>query len=276
VLSLLSFIALVIGFYLWHCFGVAIGLHRFLSHRSFSCPKALEYFWVFAAYLAFHGSPIWWATMHRAHHRYVDTPLDPHAPLYGKFKAYTFYTPFKYADHIDPNVQSPDLMRDPVYRALECGGNWKVGYALNVVICVAFRVALFYLFGWQVALASAIAGIIALNVPLILNVVCHIPQLGTRNYATADDSVNVWWMAILCLGEGWHNNHHAFPGSARAGMRKGEVDFSWMILSALSKVGLVTQVNEAHAYGATHRRLTVHRPRPVPVAEERTPVRSKI
>lgn len=240
----MSFVLLVIGFYLWHCFGVTIGLHRLLSHRSFRCSKLLEYQWVMAAYLAFHGSPIWWATMHRAHHRHVDTPLDPHAPAYGVLQAYAFYMPFKYADHIDPHKQSPDLVKDPLYRLLECGGNWRVGYALNVVICIAFRVALFYLFGWQVALASLIAGIIALNVPLILNVVCHIPKLGGRNFETADDSVNVWWMGLLCLGEGWHNNHHAHPAAARSGVRKREFDASWLIIRTLQRLSLVTHVNE--------------------------------
>jgi fatty-acid desaturase len=263
----INFLALTLVFYLWHTFGVSIGLHRYLAHKSFRCPKLLEYFWVSAAYLAFHGSPIWWATIHRAHHRYVDTPLDPHAPNFGIFKAYTFYTPFAYAGHIDPAVQSPDLLRDPIYKALECGGNWKVGYAVNVVICVGFRVALYYLFGWQVALASVIAGIMALNVPLILNVVCHIPKLGSRNYATVDDSVNVWWMAVICLGEGWHNNHHAFPGSARSGLRKHEFDISWEILSALRKLHIISDVNEAHLGSPAHERLTVNRPRPVHVRE---------
>jgi stearoyl-CoA desaturase (delta-9 desaturase) len=240
-----SFILLVISFYLWHIFGEAIGLHRLLSHRSFSCPKWLEYFWVFGAYLAFQGSPIWWVTIHRAHHRHVDTPLDPHAPGNGVFSAYTFYSPFRYADHINPKEQSKDLFKDPIYAFLECGGNWRVGYALNVAICILFRIGLFCLFGWTVAIASLVAGVISLNIPLLLNVICHIPRLGSRNYATDDDSVNVWWMSVLTLGEGWHNNHHAFPNSARAGIKSHEIDLCWLKLCALKKLGLITSVNEA-------------------------------
>jgi stearoyl-CoA desaturase (delta-9 desaturase) len=247
---MINFLALLLAFYLWHTFGVTIGLHRLLSHRSFKCPKWLEHQWVIAAYLAFHGSPIWWATMHRAHHRHVDTPLDPHAPKFGMYEAYAFYLPFKYADHIEPRRQSRDLLADPLYRALECGGNWRVGYALNVVICVGFRLALWALFGWQVALASFIAGIMALNVPLILNVVCHIPKLGNRNFNTVDDSVNVWWMAVICLGEGWHNNHHALPGSPKSGVKDHEIDASWIVLRSLEKIGLVSGLETA-------RRMTV-------------------
>jgi fatty-acid desaturase len=241
----LSFILLVFFFYLWHIFGVAIGLHRLLAHRSFRCPKWLEYFWVFGAYLAFHGSPIWWTTIHRAHHRHVDTPLDPHSPRNGMFSAYTFYSPFKYADHINPETQSKDLLSDPIYKFLECGGDWRIGYALNVVLCILFRVVLFGLFGWTVVCASLVAGVISLNLPLLLNVVCHIPRLGSQNYTTNDDSVNVWWMSVLCLGEGWHNNHHAFPGSARSGLKWYEIDQCWLVLCALKKIGLVSSVNEA-------------------------------
>ena len=243
-LQVLSFLGLLLAFYVIHTFGVAIGLHRLLAHHSFRCPKWLEYFWVFSAYLAFHGSPIWWATIHRAHHRYVDTPLDPHAPSNGIFGAYTFYTPFKYADHVDPTKQSKDLLKDPLYSMLECGGNWRLGYGLNVAICIGFRILLFVVFGWTVALASLIAGFLAMNTPLALNVVCHIPKLGSRNYDTPDVSVNVWWMSVICLGEGWHNNHHAFPGSARAGMKPHEIDLSWLLLLALRKIGLVHSLNE--------------------------------
>lgn len=241
---MLSFLGLLLAFYVIHTFGVAIGLHRLLAHHSFRCPKWLEYFWVFSAYLAFHGSPIWWATIHRAHHRYVDTPLDPHAPSNGIFGAYTFYTPFKYADHIDPAKQSKDLLKDPVYSALECGGDWRLGYGLNVAICIGFRILLFVVFGWTVALASLIAGFLAMNTPLALNVVCHIPKLGSRNYDTPDVSVNVWWMSVICLGEGWHNNHHAFPGSARAGIKPHEIDLSWLLLIGLRKIGILHSLNE--------------------------------
>jgi fatty-acid desaturase len=243
LVKVFSFVALVLFFYMVHTFGTAIGLHRLLSHRSFRCHKWLEYFWVFSAYLAFHGAPIWWATIHRAHHRYVDTPLDPHAPKNGIFSAYTFYSPFKYADHIDPAILSKDLLKDPIYKFLECGGDWRKGYGLNVALCLCFRLILFCMFGWMVACASLIAGLIALNTPLLLNIFCHIPRLGSQNFATGDDSVNVWWMSIICLGEGWHNNHHAFPGAARAGIKPHEVDLSWLLLQGLNKIGLVSAMN---------------------------------
>lgn len=242
---MLDFVLLFIAFYVWHSLGVTIGYHRLLSHRSLSCPKAVEYFWVLPGYLAFEGSPIWWATIHRAHHRYVDTSLDPHSPKHGLVNAhFGWLTKNGYASHVDPHTHSKDLLKDPLYLFLEQDGNWWRSHALVFAIGVAFRLAILMAFGWVPALASALAGLAVLQIPLMLNVTCHIPRLGYKNFATTDDSVNVWWVALLANGEGWHNNHHAFPGSARSGMRWFEFDLSWLIICAMRRVGLVTRVND--------------------------------
>ena len=240
---LLVFLAL----YIWHSLGVTIGYHRLLSHRSFSCIKPLEYFFVLGGYLAFEGSPIWWAAMHRAHHRYVDTNLDPHSPRYGGvWNAYIGWTMYKtYPEHIDPNTQCKDLMKDPIYRFLDQGGNWTRAHIVNFAIGISLRVALFFMFGWQVALASVLASLAVLQIPLLLNVVCHMPKAGYKNYGGADDSVNVWWVAILAMGEGWHNNHHMFPGSARSGLKPHEIDVSWIVLRVCKWLKMVGFMNEA-------------------------------
>jgi len=260
-------------FYCWHIFGITIGLHRLLGHRAFRCPKFVEYFFVGAAYLAFQGSPVWWATIHRAHHRYVDTPLDPHAPkTKGWFAAYAFYTDMRYPAHINPAVQSKDLLKDPLYAFLETkDDSWHRGYALNVGLSLLFRVALWVAFGPIIAAASLLAGMVAWNVPLFLNVFCHIPKLGYKNFALKDDSVNVWWMAAICAGEGWHNNHHKYPASSRSGLTKWEIDPSWLVLKMLMRVGLVSYMNEKLVEGnddQDHSVLPVSGPvsLPVPVA----------
>jgi stearoyl-CoA desaturase (delta-9 desaturase) len=77
----------------------------------------------------------------------------------------------------------------------------------------------------------------------MLNVICHLTKQGYKNFSTADDSVNVWWVGILAAGEGWHNNHHAFPGSAKTGLRPHEVDLSWLTIRLGKKLGLVSWVN---------------------------------
>lgn len=239
---MLEFGLLFLAFYIWHGLGVTIGYHRLLSHRAFKCPKFVEYFWVLPGYLAFEGSPIWWTAIHRAHHRYVDTPLDPHSPQSGWFYSYFgWLLEPGYAEHVDPAKQVKDLVSDPIYRFLECGGNWKAIHATSYGINILFRVILLFVFGWKIALASILAGFAVLQIPLLLNFACHIPKLGYQRFAVEDDSVNVWWVGLLALGEGWHNNHHAFPGSAKTGVGM-ELDLSWNVIQLMEKLKLVNNV----------------------------------
>jgi stearoyl-CoA desaturase (delta-9 desaturase) len=164
----------------------------------------------------------------------------------------------EYPAHIDPKTQAKDLMSDPIYRFLEQGGNLERGHIVGFACCFAYRIILFALFGWVPALASLLAGLAVLQIPLMLNVFCHIPKLGYKNYPGVDDSVNVWFVGLLACGEGWHNNHHAYPGSARTGMRFFEIDISWLTICLMEKLHLVYRVNsitheqllEKHAYAA--------------------------
>ena len=231
---------------LWSGLGTAIGYHRGLSHRSYTSPKFVEYFFVLGAIMGFQGSPIWWTTIHRAHHRYSDTELDSHSPRHGfKFWDYRWFLKPSYAVQMDPKQQCPDLYKDSLYRFLECDGDWVKAQWLNFFgIAVLGRALLIPIFGWKVAAVSLLAGVAFFQMPLIFNYICHLPQLGYRTYATTDDSVNVWWVGLLWFGEGWHNNHHAFPAAARAGVRPHEFDISWAILSMLKKVGLVHRLND--------------------------------
>ncbi|MDR3615819.1 MAG: acyl-CoA desaturase [Candidatus Obscuribacterales bacterium] len=241
-----TFIAVFVISYWWHMMGVTIGYHRLLSHRSFRCPKLVEYFWVLGGYLAFEGSPIWWAAIHRAHHRYVDQPRDPHSPRQRGWK-YAYIGWIKepgYPDYINPPRQAKDLLKDQLYAWLEQGGDWRKAHRLSAKINLAFRCLLWLSCGWIVMVANFAAALIVQQIPLMLNVICHIPKLGYKNYPTPDDSVNVWWVAVLTAGEGWHNNHHAFPGSARSGLKPHEIDPSWLMLLMMKMFGLVSWMHE--------------------------------
>ncbi len=241
-----EFLTVFLISYVLHALGVTIGYHRLLSHRSFSCPRIVEYFWVMLGYLAFEGSPIWWATIHRAHHRHVDTSLDPHSPKFGYYNAHVGWLAGDgYASHIDPAIQSKDLINDPLYSFLEQGGSWRRAHITAFIIGVVFRLFVLAAFGWVAALASLLAAVAVLQIPLLLNVICHFPRLGYKNYARDDDSVNVWWVAVLAMGEGWHNNHHAYPGSAKTGMQPWEFDLSWQIIKLMKKVGMASRLNVA-------------------------------
>jgi len=240
---MVEFILAFVISYVWHALGITVGYHRLLSHRTFSCPKWVEYFFVLGGYFAFEGSPIWWTTVHRAHHRYADTPLDPHAPKFGIYNAHHGWILHDgYPASFSPERHTKDLIDDPLYKVLEQGGDWRKTFRFCLWSGVAFRGLVWLLFGWQAALGSLLAGLIVLQIPLILNVVCHIPKLGYTNYKVKDDSVNVWWVALLSMGEGWHNNHHASPGSAKTGMKPWELDISWLVIKSLRFVGLASKV----------------------------------
>jgi fatty-acid desaturase len=241
----MDFILYFLAFYVWHVLGTTVGYHRLLAHRSFKCPKLIEYFFVIGGYLGFESSPIWWACLHRAHHRYTDTELDPHSPRYGNVRAYFGWIfGAKYPDYIDPKVHAPDLINDPLYRLLERKNNWHTSHLTNTFFGFGFRVLLWIFFGWKIALASVLAGLIVQQVPFLVNVVCHKPKLGYKNYHNEDDSVNVWWLTLITLGDNWHNNHHAYPGCARAGFRWFEFDISYLTIKMLERLGLASNMNE--------------------------------
>ncbi|MBX9686565.1 MAG: fatty acid desaturase [Candidatus Obscuribacterales bacterium] len=248
---MLEFSLWFIVFYVWHVLGVTVGYHRLLAHRSFRCPKIIEYFFVLGGYLAFESSPIWWATLHRAHHRYTDSEKDPHSPRFGNARAYMGWIfGAKYPDYLDPKLQAPDLINDPFYRLLERNNNWHTSHLTNTFIGFGARLIVWMLFGWKIALASVLAGLLVQQVPFLVNVVCHKPKLGYRNFRGGDDSVNVWWLVFITMGDNWHNNHHAYPGCARAGFKWYELDISYLTVKTLNLLGLATHLNERYSMEA--------------------------
>jgi fatty-acid desaturase len=274
IMPMFELVALFVVFYIYHMLGITVGYHRLLAHRSFDCPKPVEYFFVLAGYLGFQSSPIWWATIHRGHHRFNDTELDPHSPRYGVWNSFIGWA-FKesYTDLINPKRQSKDLIADKLYMFLEQGGDWRRMHLLNSLIGFTSRVLLLVVFGWQVALVSVAAGLAAQQMPFLLNFICHVPALGYRNFKSQDDSINCWWVAILTTGEGWHNNHHQTPGSAKSGLKWFELDPAYMVIKALSLCGLVTRMNVhvdkpvAKKIQMPVRKLVLVDPQPIVVVE---------
>lgn len=243
---LISFVLLTV----WHVMGVSIGYHRLLTHRSFVTFKPVEYFWVIGGYLALEGSPIFWACMHRAHHRYADTELDPHSPRYGgggwvgiKHAFNGWLGKKEYPSYLSPAKHCIDLIHDPLYKFLETDGDLRKMSKRCVQINVLFRFVLLAVFGWPVFVGSILAGIVGHVLPLGINVLCHLT--GYRNFEVEDDSTNLWWYALITGGEAWHNNHHAHPGSARFGLRWFELDSSWFVIKIMRAVGLITRLQEA-------------------------------
>jgi fatty-acid desaturase len=244
VFSMLEkFLVFYVIFYIYHAMGITVGYHRLLSHKAFKIPPWLEYFIVSGGYLALEGSPVAWVATHRVHHRYSDMEGDPHSPRDGFWHSFIGWLPKPKEKFTGEQIEQtvPDLWRDPVYRYLDFNHTRKHAMVC-LAACVAFRVAIFALLGPIALLANVAAMLGAFIGPFWVNSVCHIQDYGYRNFITEDRSRNVWWVGLIGLGEGWHNNHHAVPQSARHGMKVSEIDLSWYFIRSLQFLGLATEI----------------------------------
>ncbi len=243
--------------YLYVGLGITLGYHRLLTHKSLVLPKWLEYAVVSGGYFCLMGSPIVWVAVHRLHHLKSDQPGDPHSPRDGFTHAlfkWMFHTSEYQTDEEIVRV-CDDLMQDPLYRKL--GASHSPGPAIMCMwLNIAARVALLLLFGWPVMVANVLATVIVFWSTQFVNTFCHMENHGYRTFATREDSRNVWWVGILALGEGWHNNHHAMPKSARHGMATPEFDITWITIWLFEKLGLAKAVIRPNPTVARAKRLT--------------------
>jgi stearoyl-CoA desaturase (delta-9 desaturase) len=241
--NLTSFAVWFFVFYLYHGLGITLGYHRLLTHKSLKVPKWLAYFIVSGGYFCLMGSPVVWVGVHRLHHQKSDQPGDPHSPRDG-FKHSLFEWMFdmrKVQTDEELQRQVPDLMTDKFYRMLGCTHDARQAQ-LCLWLNIAFRGLLWAVFGWPAMLGSLLSmGIVFWSTQLV-NAVCHLPSAGYRLHDTTEDSRNVWWVALLSLGEGWHNTHHKYPKSARHGIRPLELDVTWISIWLLEKLGLAQSV----------------------------------
>lgn len=229
--------------YAYHGLGITLGYHRLLSHRALKVPKWFEYFIVSGGYLALEGSPIFWVATHRLHHRYSDHKGDPHSPLDGLWHAFVswMWKPTVTISAEQSRLLVPDLYRDHLYTFLHCRHSGWDG-ALCLVATIALRVSLFFLFGPIVVVANVLAAMVAFTGPLLVNSLGHVKAYGYQSYECGDNSRNNWLVASLSLGEGWHNNHHAFPQSARHGLKSIEIDPTWICIQLLKLVGIASNI----------------------------------
>jgi fatty-acid desaturase len=233
-----------LGSYLFHGLGITLGYHRLLTHKSVAVPRWLMYLVCSGGYLCLMGSPIVWVGVHRLHHQKSDLPGDPHSPVQYGFKHALYGWMFdmsQFQNDEEMRIQCRDLMKDPVMRWL--GDSHDPRQALLCLgISVAFRAAILAIFGLGPCLMNMLATFIVFWSTQFVNTFCHMRGWGYRLHDTKDDSLNVWWVAVLTLGEGWHNNHHAMPASARHGMAWWEMDVTWMTIWLFEKLGLGQKV----------------------------------
>jgi fatty-acid desaturase len=215
--------------------GISLGYHRLHTHRSYKVPLWMEYFFAVCGTLTLEGGPIFWVATHRIHHQKSDQAGDPHSPHDGGFWAHMGWILFGETNHNNTRVMSkyaPDLAKHKFYIWLN---NW------HWVPMVALGVILLAVGGWSLMFWGIFLRVtLGLHATWLVNSATH--MWGTRRFATRDDSRNSWWVALMTFGEGWHNNHHAHPTSARHGLAWYEFDISWITLSILKAFGIAKQV----------------------------------
>lgn len=250
----------IIAFFVFYTLtglGLTLGYHRLFAHRAFKVPKWLEHAIAVCGYLAIQRGPIFWCAMHRMHHRHTDIPgRDPHTPHEGLWHVHFGWMQRKRRDVWEQVLYrrwAPDLLKDPFYVWLDdemfdylaylllVGSSYLVGGFVGAAFGGAGRFdthnALCFLV-W-VGLLNRVAILHAFG---LINSMCH--TIGTRPFAThgVDMSVNNALVAMLIFGEGWHNNHHAFPTSARQGLRWYQWDPAWYAIWVLQRLGLASSV----------------------------------
>jgi stearoyl-CoA desaturase (delta-9 desaturase) len=244
-------LAILAVMYLLTALGVTVGYHRLLTHRAFLAPKPVEYALASLGSMAVQGPVISWVADHRKHHAHTDVEGDPHSPHVGHDGGVRGVFQGLWHAHVGwllteqgraaRRRYAPDLCEDPGMRLINRQFHWLV---LAGLVLPALA-------GWTLtgSLAGAATGLLwgglvrvflVHHVTWSVNSICHF--LGTRRFDVDDESRNVFWLALPSLGESWHHNHHAFPRSARHGLRWWEIDITGLVIAGLARLGLARNV----------------------------------
>lgn len=235
-------VAVAVALYAIRMFAITGFYHRYFAHKAFKTSRALQFAFAVLGAASVQRGPLWWAAHHRNHHRFSDTDRDVHSPITrGFFFSHMGWFLTNHGFHTDRMVIK-DLNRFPELRLLD---------RFDILVPVGLAAALFAL-GWWLERAAPglgtsgpqllvwgffISTVALFHATVTINSLAH--RWGTRRFATRDNSRNNLLLALLTFGEGWHNNHHHFPGSARQGFRWWEVDLTYYGLRAMAALGLV-------------------------------------
>ena len=231
------FAPLMVFMYGWIGLSVTLFMHRCLAHKGLVLAAPLRIFFALGAAVGLSGDPVFWVGVHRRHHAATDVAGDPHSPRLGGFQAH-----IGWVLRLNPTYReewralTPDVRQDPLCRWLEPTLPYLATHA-------AFAMVIYLWFG----LAGLLWG---LYLPLVVNMhaiyainsICHLPRFGYRSRETRDDSRNVGWLALLSLGESYHNHHHADPRRARHGQSWREPDVTAAVIWVLERLRLARQV----------------------------------
>ena len=244
-----------IFFYALRMFGITAFYHRYFSHKTFKTSRAAQFIFAIIGAAATQRGPLWWASNHRHHHVHSDKPSDIHSPKQTGFlwshmgwflSKKNFKTNF---ERIQDFAKFPELTWldrfDVVVPFLFAVLTFSIGFFLNVFFPSLGTS------GWQMFVwAYVISTIFVFHGTFVINSLAHV--IGKPRFKTRDESKNSFILALITFGEGWHNNHHKFPGSARQGLHWWEIDLSYYGLLVLEKLGIIWDINKGPSKEQIH------------------------
>ena len=245
-------LALLVGLYIVCAFGTTIGFHRYFTHKGFETGPGLKAVFAILGCMTMQGPLTQWVTDHRKHHALSDQEGDPHSPHVGHGEgAWSAVKGFAHA-HVGwlftlkglerGRAYGKDLYEDRLVRTID----------RLYLVWVVLTLGIPFLIGYLVFDGSVAKGVEAMvwggllriflyqHATFSVNSICH--MFGRKDYRSRDEARNNWLVALLVFGEGWHNNHHAFPSSARHGLHRWQLDVSWWVIRGLERLGLVWNV----------------------------------
>lgn len=233
-----------VALYALRMFAITGFYHRYFAHKAFRTSRPVQFAFAVVGAASVQRGPLWWAAHHRHHHRYADTEHDVHSPRHGFLHSHMgwFLTRRSFRTDFDA---VRDLARFPELRLLD---------RFDILVPVLLAAGLFGLGSWLEYAAPGlgtngpqllvwgffVSTVVLFHVTVTINSLAH--RWGSRRFATRDDSRNNALLALLTFGEGWHNNHHHFPGSARQGFTWWELDLTYLGLRAMAWLGLVSDL----------------------------------
>jgi stearoyl-CoA desaturase (delta-9 desaturase) len=246
--------------YVARMFGITAFYHRCFSHRAFRVTRGVQFAGAVLAASAAQRGPLWWTAHHRRHHRATDRPGDPHSPVQDTFAYSHVFWMFAPANQATDLELVEDLAAFRELRLLDRLHYVVSGLTLLATLGLGYLLAALWpglhtsgpqLLVWGFSIST----VLVYQATFAVNSFGH--KVGSRRFETHDDSHNNWWLALITLGEGWHNNHHRFPAGARSGFRLWELDSTWLALCALNRLGLVRDLRPVPASVlSSHRRAS--------------------
>jgi stearoyl-CoA desaturase (delta-9 desaturase) len=217
-------------------FAITAGYHRYFAHRAYKTSRAFQFALALLGTCAVQKGPLWWSGLHRRHHRYADEPGDTHSPREGFWYAHQGWI-FDPRWTATPTNLVPEFARYPELRWLN---RWHFVPVIGLAaLCFAVDGTTGLVWGFAISTTAL------WHSTYLVNSAAHL--FGTRRYDTPDTSRNNWWIALLTMGEGWHNNHHYYMASARQGFRWWEIDLTYYALRGLAALGVIWDVREPPA-----------------------------